>query len=151
MGCDSARAGHAVPARRRDKSVWRCVPVLFLRLGGMEQPPAAARLIPHPQLFSHLQLQQLVLYCYFLMFRICLRGDFSLFSFILMDSKITVKNSQPSNPLPLPGFTLLDWGLGAEQPQKPTENRNGETQGELLQPQGRGGFPPVLSCHLPRE
>lgn len=72
-----------------------------------------------------------------------------------MDSKITVENSQSSDPLPpsqgLPRWfpTNVDWGVGAEQPQKPMEKGNGETQGALLQPQGRGGFPPVLSCHLP--
>lgn len=54
-----------------------------------------------PACFSQLQLQQLVLFFFFfLMVHICLRGDFSLFSFILMGSKITVENSQSSDLLP---------------------------------------------------
>lgn len=79
-----------------------------------------------PARFSQLQLQQLVLFFFFLGFHICLRGDFSLFSFILMDSKITVENSQSRDPLPphrvYPGGSQPMW-IGVQVLSSPRNPR----------------------------
>lgn len=66
---------------------------------------------------------------FFLVFHICLRGDFSLFSFILMDSKITVESSQSRDLLPphrvYPGGSQPMW-IGVQVLSSPRNPRRWE-------------------------
>jgi len=121
-----------------------------------EIPPTAAASVaraPRQILFIlHLQLAALIYnfnnYCFklvvFLVFHICLRGDFHLFSFVFVDFKITMEPSLASgrlSPFPSPVQVLSSVGR--------PRGGSGESPPEVLQPRGRGGFSLVLGFHLP--
>lgn len=117
----------------------QCGDAFFLRHGspGWNTPAAAARAARHsllipacssliPSSFLPVTAATISAFFFFLGFHICLRGDFSLFSFILMDSKITVENSQSRDPLPphrvYPGGSQPMW-IGVQVLSSPRNPR----------------------------